>query len=122
VKRVETAGIARAQHDPDRAAVTHDERRRRAPPVDITQGSFDTLLLLGQRLAAGEAKVRAGAEPGLVALGVLALDVNEQSPLPLAPVAFAARIVLVARTSTTDAWNPQASSATTSSGSCRCSR
>src|ERR1039458_9219914 len=85
---VEVARVPGAKHHPDAAAVTHDQRGQLARAVDLRQSLGDPLLLLEQRLAAGEPKARTGTLPGRESLRVLTLDVDEQPPLPFAAIAL----------------------------------
>src|ERR1017187_1531164 len=74
---VEATRVPRAEHHPNAAAVTDDQRGQLTRAVDLRQCLGDALLLLEQRLAAWKAKVRTGAPPGRVAIRVLSLDVNK---------------------------------------------
>src|ERR1700722_4826877 len=79
---------ARTHHPPDRAAGTDDQGRQAARAVHIAQRRGHAVGLIAQRLAAGKPKALSGPSPRRVAVRLLALDVDEPSPLPLAPVGF----------------------------------
>src|SRR6516165_8518271 len=86
VKRVQPSGIALAQHDANRAAVADDEGGRLACRTDIPERRQHAPLLIEERFAPRKAEALAGAPPGGVELGLLALDVDEPPALPVAAV------------------------------------
>src|SRR3954468_2077101 len=87
VRERELAQLMRAaarQRAADRAAVAHDERRRRALR-HVGERSFHTRGVLLERLAAGEAEVdRVECERAVPGVWILGLDVGDQASLPLA--------------------------------------
>jgi len=84
-----TANLRQIYH---RARQALQEQRARFEPAgaaDVSQRRHDALALLGQRFAAGKAKLIARPAPGGVALRLLAFDVDEAPALPLTSVGLA---------------------------------
>jgi len=91
-RRVEAAGMAGRGDRADRAAVGDHERGLRPGPDGVEAGEH-ALLVLGERLALGEAEVRAAAPPRRPGLGLLALDVRPAAPLPAAAMRLGEALV-----------------------------
>src|SRR5690242_9366650 len=84
--------MRRGRDDADRPAVADDERGPRAGAHVVDRGERAGLVL-GERLAAGEAEARAGAPPRRPAVRLLALDVLDEAPLPAAAVRLGEAVV-----------------------------
>src|SRR5437763_1098650 len=88
MERVQPARVARAQCHPDRAAVAYDQRGQLADGARVGERRHHALELIAQRLTARESELLTGTPPRGISLRLLALDVDEPLPLPLAAICF----------------------------------
>ena len=104
-----------------RVEVEPGPHARREPPGARPRRSSPRCRCTGPVAGRRAGCPRASASPAIRARRAAFAATPPPSTIPRAPTSSAARIVLVASTSTTESWNPQASSATTGVGQ-RCRR